>query len=797
MRFNSLAVAWLGLTVTSSAIGLHKAVDGLIQVTPSFSGDGVVMHPGLEPNHDPYDLEHLIPNLDKVLYYSQEGHRPALHGSKHASLEAKFVRHTVVLDQSDHIKSVTCDDNNIQVCFKSPHALKAAGNSWGPLDSFNLATYHAGCGDESSGKRSYFHASSLSVNSDSMCVVMDATRVGESDALDSGVVSWGTYVDPNNRRRTPVKGHVRVNRPSEYDEKPRNGTMPRVMGTGSMNRTMDVAYDPWALEYFFNNSHMDTSNMGAKIDTMNFEQMDDPGIPKPPKNMTKRLSTNSRHERAHRSMNEVSKRNATHLARRGILADVWDGLRDLGRRIENFFKSSFSFILQVGDFLIQVAIISAKLLLVPFGVPFDHSYHNDIYVHEYLNSYGLDKPPAIFGLKNGYTLLSHKDDDGKWIVQCAKCGIHVNMNIDGRLAFSIKNGITEGTIQLTNVDPLKLDAQFGLTAESSVSKTRTKHLKRKGKEIKNIPLSPLTIPGIITLGPQVSVGVALGVEAAGKVELLVGGTISLSKGYARASVTQGKNGVEGLEPSFDPIFRAAGEFTLTGDLGIPMALEVGLDVLEGKFKKTVGLVNTPSVYVKATASLDTKGESSGKSCPNGVSLSVGARNRVHVAGFDIWEEELLSIPLFEKSVGCVTANGFNRANEKEDKALISQVNTKLGGDPNSGKPTISDATREFKKVEGAQGFRILMDAKGDTILVAGRNGALYLVGKDSGYDVSAPWGTLDTNENPLTLDVFGRTISYKFLQSYEKRSYYSQERPMLADLVVSDPKKVRFGYRAT
>ncbi|KAJ5752253.1 hypothetical protein N7520_009170 [Penicillium odoratum] len=142
-------------------------------------------------------------------------------------------------------------------------------------------------------------------------------------------------------------------------------------------------------------------------------------------------------------------------------------------------------------------------------------------------------------------------------------------------------------------------------------------------------------------------------------------------------------------------------------------------------------------------------------------------------------------------------DGFKSANKKEDKSLISQVNSKLGGDPNAEKPTLADATREFKKVDGAQGFRILMDAQGDTILVNGRNGALYLVGKDSGYDVSAPWGTLDTNENLLTLDVFGRTLSYKLLPSFEKRAQYSRDRPMLADLVVSDPKCVKFGYRAT
>jgi hypothetical protein len=74
MRLNGI-LAVLGIAVTTSAIGLHKAVDGLLQVTPSFSGNDVALHPGLDPKHDSHDLEHLVAGLDKVLYYSQEGHR--------------------------------------------------------------------------------------------------------------------------------------------------------------------------------------------------------------------------------------------------------------------------------------------------------------------------------------------------------------------------------------------------------------------------------------------------------------------------------------------------------------------------------------------------------------------------------------------------------------------------------------------------------------------------------------------------------------------------------------------------
>lgn len=53
-------------------------------------------------------------------------------------------------------------------------------------------------------------------------------------------------------------------------------------------------------------------------------------------------------------------------------------------------------------------------------------------------------------------------------------------------------------------------------------------------------------------------------------------------------------------------------------MGLPIALEVGLDILNGKFKKTVGLINKPSVYASAIYS---SGE--GHKCDNGVELRAG------------------------------------------------------------------------------------------------------------------------------------------------------------------------------
>jgi hypothetical protein len=143
-----------------------------------------------------------------------------------------------------------------------------------------------------------------------------------------------------------------------------------------------------------------------------------------------------------------------------------------------------------------------------------------------------------------------------------------------------------------------------------------------------------------------------------------------------------------------------------------------------------------------------------------------------------------------------SADGFNAGAEKPADGLIKKVTDK-SGDSGAGTPYIADATRNFKKIEGTQGFKILMAADGGSIVVSGTNGGLYLVDKDKGYDVSAPWGTLDTKAKPLTLDVFGRVLSYKLLKTLDKRDSLGKDAPMLADLMVSEPQDVPVGYKAT
>jgi hypothetical protein len=182
----------------------------------------------------------------------------ALHGAKHAQLKVKFVRPTVVLEHSDHIRSVQCGYKNITVCFQNPQAFEAVEDSWATLHELNLVTYHVGCGNEAHGKRSFFHASNLIVDVKSMCVTGSTSSLHETEAFDSGDLKWGTYTSPKERRRgqQEAKGHVRVVRPPSYEN--------------ITNGTEDLTSDPYALRRFFDNRPFNTSHMHDQIDAMEF-----------------------------------------------------------------------------------------------------------------------------------------------------------------------------------------------------------------------------------------------------------------------------------------------------------------------------------------------------------------------------------------------------------------------------------------------------------------------------------------------------------------------------------------------
>lgn len=183
----------------------------------------------------------------------------AYHGAKHGSLKTNFSRPTVVLDHSSHLKTVKCDDKqgNIKVCFDSLEAFQVAQQSWNKPD-FHLNTFHMGCGDQTSGKRTYFHARKpVFMDPQTLCTVVPVTPLKDEDAMDSGELSWGTYKHPNYRKRVPVLGHIRL------DEPPTNLDTDASIDplVNSTTPILDLTQNATALEGFFFGLNFNTDNI--------------------------------------------------------------------------------------------------------------------------------------------------------------------------------------------------------------------------------------------------------------------------------------------------------------------------------------------------------------------------------------------------------------------------------------------------------------------------------------------------------------------------------------------------------
>ena len=91
-----------------------------------------------------------------------------------------------------------------------------------------------------------------------------------------------------------------------------------------------------------------------------------------------------------------------------------------------------------------------------------------------------------------------------------------------------------------------------------------------------------------------------------------------------------------------------GSLTATLALGLPVSIEVGLDLLNGKFKKSIGLVEKPLVYVSASAATGNK-----RAC-KGVEIRIGAKNQIYLSVLDYYKYPITDHTIYEKGLGCIT-----------------------------------------------------------------------------------------------------------------------------------------------
>jgi hypothetical protein len=208
-------------------------------------------------------------------------------------------------------------------------------------------------------------------------------------------------------------------------------------------------------------------------------------------------------------------------------------------------------------------------------------------------------------------------------IYCVGCGVTGTIHVKGTVTFAIAKGITEGSLSATG--PVSAALELGIVA--SYVNTWTYE-----KQIAAIPLSPLSIAGLITIGPQVSLtaGGSLNVNAAG--QLLAGAVLDWPAVNVNIDLANiGNSGASGFTPKVNPVFQVQGSVVITAEAYLLLSVGFGIDILNGKIKKSVALVEKPdlTIIASASAAASLSGGSIGSSDCAGVSINVAFANYVY------------------------------------------------------------------------------------------------------------------------------------------------------------------------
>lgn len=224
-------------------------------------------------------------------------------------------------------------------------------------------------------------------------------------------------------------------------------------------------------------------------------------------------------------------------------------------------------------------------------------------------------------------------------------------------------------------------------------------------------------------------------------DLLIGAKFDITPSTARLDFLDGKKTkVTGLGPKITPIAKFCGnpKLSVTLDLGLPLALEFGVDILDGKWEKTVGVVNQPSFMVEAKVGED-------ESC-KGVALGLKVQNYIYISLklLGLYYYAINTLTLWQKPLGCVGEKTTSedlarralevRDDGTEDEEIknpeIAVDNTFSNGGVSTKPPNIDDVPVDIDTVEPVTKFsydNIITDVKQTAVLSAGKEDRLYLV----------------------------------------------------------------------
>ncbi|KAK4124723.1 hypothetical protein N657DRAFT_670636 [Parathielavia appendiculata] len=172
-------------------------------------------------------------------------------------------------------------------------------------------------------------------------------------------------------------------------------------------------------------------------------------------------------------------------------------------------------------------------------------------------------------------------------IYCVNCGARGSIKATGKINATPLSGVKEAYIGVTG--NMYIGMYLGVNGFAKWEKEWEKEIFSKG-------LPGWSIPGIVTLGPKITLSgkFVIGVEAEGQV--LTGASLNWPGFEAKLDLKNSRNSYQkGWTPNIDHTFQTRGAVTATAALGLPVSLWFGIDILNGLFKEGIALVDTPAI----------------------------------------------------------------------------------------------------------------------------------------------------------------------------------------------------------
>jgi hypothetical protein len=634
-------------TVCTTTLSSTASASSSIESWPPYHSqgpepNGTVLSP-CNPDMDRDDLHNLDPQKNITLYYEEPGD-----GTNAAFVSVtSLTQPAVVLEHSSYITNIGCGSGKLTITFDDQKALQYALASWNafPSKGFVLITHSASCGLETPSERAWLLV--LRVSQSGSTIVVEYIEVPASDVIGTVTITFGqTGNGGNGGGSKPSGGHSGGSGPhSTVSSQTHRGS-----STSSSSRSSSKTTSKSSSKSSSSKSSGSSSSSSSKTTS---------------KSSTTTTSTTSRVSQTIQptSFSNIADFDVDLDDSIGYLDPTWSGfwpqllpgipaqdIPGLGspskRRflkrdfddssIASFLVDSAQSVLAVDSAALSVVTAAYQVASDAVGGALTTAINTAVSVLNSLSPFSLGPFPFNYGpnstvstpFGNGYELDqksgTYKGVAGTATLYCIGCGLTGSFTLTGTVVFDSQQGITQAVFDVNG--NMQAQVEFAIIATATYSNSIEKNVFTQG-------LPALTVPGFLVLGPAVSIdaGATIDVEAEGG--LAAGYNLNWPTITAHFDIINDDYSATGLVPVESPIFDVEANITVASTAYALLSLTFGIDILKGKYKANVGLVDKPEVDSLATynhySEMQAAALPEGLVVCEGVNLTVGLKDSVY------------------------------------------------------------------------------------------------------------------------------------------------------------------------